>query len=701
MNKALEKRELAKNIRNTTHFPMLKDYFVRMIEKYFFFYVIYRKLFFKSLIQVRNNRNRIATYSFFLLLLVLILRGKSYAQTTDSVQAWIRHSEQSIKDDKLEESFIWAKKAFDYAQSTAEPSLLSAAARQLGDVYRLKSTLDKAEEMLNISVRIYEKQGNLERYARSIADLARIKQGQRNFEKAIELYTKALEIYNQKLSPAEEEKHIDLKGFILERMAVILSSHQKLYDQAETYALEAYGIFERIGDKKRLEITSTSLGNIYFWKKNFPKASNYYEKAYEISKSIGYNTGRNLNNLGMIAHNMGNSEKGVTYYLAALEQYKNLGSKELIAQTQINIGDLYNDTGNFPQAIKFTQQGIDGLVAIKTTKGILEGYETLISAYAQSNNYSKAFEVQKRYVALKDSIFYKSQSTELNELQAKFETEKKNKEILLLSNENTVQSKNNDLLRGALFFLILLGLILWQFYTYRQKIQREREHIAQLRAEEAAQRQWQETELRALRSQMNPHFIFNCLNSIKSLTLKNETDKASMYITKFSRLMRQVLENSRSEWVSLHDELDTLTLYLDMEKLRFHNKFCFKLEVSPDLSTHSIKVPPMLIQPYVENAIWHGLMHKDGHGEVVVSLIENDDKQLIIKVIDNGIGRKRSSELKSKSATEKKSFGLKITSERMDILNQYYKINASSTINDLYDELGNPIGTEVCLIIPI
>ena len=277
----------------------------------------------------------------------------------------------------------------------------------------------------------------------------------------------------------------------------------------------------------------------------------------------------------------------------------------------------------------------------------------------------------------------------------------KEQDLKVKEQEAIVQAKNNELLRGAILGLLFFGLLGLLFFRYRQRIVREREHIAQLRAEEAAQRLWQETELRALRSQMNPHFIFNCLNSIKSLTLKNETDKASIYITKFSRLMRQVLENSRSEWISLNQELETLSLYMDMEKLRFQSKFDFKLDVSPDLSTHAIKVPPMLVQPYVENAIWHGLMHKEGFGKVVVSLTEEGDNQLIIKVIDDGIGRKRSAELKSKSATENKSFGLQITSERMDILNQYYHINATSHIKDLYDELGNPTGTEVTLMIPI
>ncbi|MBL7814290.1 MAG: tetratricopeptide repeat protein [Saprospiraceae bacterium] len=648
-----------------------------------------------------KNKNKIIQVIFLFFTIALILRGlQSFAQS-DSIFIWIGQSEQLIKSDKLAESLVLAQKAFDSAQKSGNDDQIGAAARQLAEVHRLRSGFDKAEELLNTATNAYKKHGNNVLYAHSLAELARIKQAQRNFDKAIELYTQAQTIYNEKLSPEEAAKNLNLKAFILERMAVISSSHQKLYDQAETYAQEALTICESINDQKQLEITCTSMGNIFFWRKNYQKAKEYYERAYQISSSLGFNTGRNLNNLGMIATNLGDPTKAVEHYMAAIEQYKKLNANELIAQTQINIGDLYNHQGNYPKAIEFSKLGIEGLNSIKKVKGLVEGYEILINAYAHSNNYQKAFEFQTTYIQLKDSLFKQNQLNELSALQTKFETVKKDNEILLLNKQNSAHVRNNDLLRGAIFFLILLAGFGWFFLRYRQKIKEEREHMAQLRAEEDAKRHWQETELRALRSQMNPHFIFNCLNSIKSLTLKNETDKASSYITKFSRLMRLVLENSRSEWISLQEELDTLSLYLEMEKLRFQDKFEFKIEISPDISTASINIPPMLIQPYVENSIWHGLLPKEGNGCVRISLSENDDNQLIIKIIDNGVGRKRSAELKSKSATEKKSFGLQITSERMDILNQYYKINATSSIKDLYDELGNPNGTEVCLTIPI
>ncbi len=647
-----------------------------------------------------RNQSILIRFLFFYCLSIFILRGPFLIAQTDSLSIWITQSQQALKNDNLPNSYILGKKALDFALNEAAPPKIGQAALNLGNIYRAQGALDKAEETFNLAIRHFEKLRQHERHARSLAELGRIKQAQRNFPIAIELYTNALSIYNKKLDPTEAAKNLDLKGFILERMGV-LASNQKQHEQADNYLQEAYKIFESIDDKPQLEITCTSLGNNCFWLKSFEKADFYYQKAYDLSKSIGRNTGRNLNNLGMIANRSGNSDKAIDYYLQAIEQYKRMGAKDLIAQTQINIGELHYDKAHYAKAIEFGQLGTEGVISLNKVTGLAEGYELLTRAFISVGDTKNALEYQKKFITLKDSLYSSSREKEMLEWQTKFETEKKDKEIQLLNQQNTIYSKNNTLLRGIVGAMLLLGFLAWQFYRYRQKIVREREQIAQMRAEEAAERHWQETELRALRSQMNPHFIFNCLNSIKSLTLKNETDKASIYITKFSRLMRQVLENSRSEWISLHQELETLSLYMDMEKLRFKTKFDYQLDVSPDLSLHSIQVPPMFIQPYVENAIWHGLMHKEDNGKVVVSLSENDDNQLIIKVVDNGIGRKRSHELKSKTATENKSFGLQITSERMAILNQYYHINATIDINDLVDDLGNPCGTEVCLVIPL
>ncbi|MFC5408075.1 sensor histidine kinase [Larkinella bovis] len=209
-----------------------------------------------------------------------------------------------------------------------------------------------------------------------------------------------------------------------------------------------------------------------------------------------------------------------------------------------------------------------------------------------------------------------------------------------------------------------------------------------------------ETELTALRAQMNPHFIFNCLNSIKLYATDNEAGKASDYLTKFSRLIRLVLENSRSERVTLQNELGALELYLQMEAMRFKNKLRFQIDVEEQIDAEFVEIPPLLLQPYVENAIWHGLMHKLEGGTVWVRVEQPAEDQLRITIADDGIGRAKAAEFKSKSATAAKSFGMKVTDERIALINQLYRTQTRVQVRDRVDSLGQPAGTEVVVTIP-
>ncbi|MCY7352617.1 MAG: histidine kinase [Cytophagaceae bacterium] len=223
-----------------------------------------------------------------------------------------------------------------------------------------------------------------------------------------------------------------------------------------------------------------------------------------------------------------------------------------------------------------------------------------------------------------------------------------------------------------------------------QAHQLEEQRIGQLRAE--FDRRLTETEMTALRSQMNPHFIFNCLNSIKLYALENDAPTASAYLTTFSRLIRLVLENSRSERVTLENEL---------EAMRFKDKLAYEIRVEPGLDPQYLEIPPLLLQPYVENAIWHGLMHKPEGGQVRVGVAQPDENHLRVTITDDGVGRAKASELRSKSATRQKSFGMQVTSERIGLINQLYQSQTRIEIHDLVDAEGQPAGTEVEIWIPV
>lgn len=233
----------------------------------------------------------------------------------------------------------------------------------------------------------------------------------------------------------------------------------------------------------------------------------------------------------------------------------------------------------------------------------------------------------------------------------------------------------------------------------RARAEEEKEH-AQLVLMDT-QRKMTEVEMQALRAQMNPHFIFNCLNSINRYIVKSDHVTASLYLTKFAKLIRLILDNSYSKNVTLANELEALKLYIEMESLRFDKKFQYKVLVSEEVKTDSIELPPLIIQPYVENAIWHGLLHKERPGslQILLSMVDEGLLQCIIE--DDGIGRQKAQELKSKSATKRKSLGMKLTEDRLALMNRYGQINTSVEILDLCNADGEAAGTRVILKIPV
>ncbi|MES1214604.1 MAG: histidine kinase [Bacteroidota bacterium] len=244
---------------------------------------------------------------------------------------------------------------------------------------------------------------------------------------------------------------------------------------------------------------------------------------------------------------------------------------------------------------------------------------------------------------------------------------------------------------------LFYGLIRWRLQQ-RFRIQLERSEKEKQIAE--LQQQKTEVEMQALRAQMNPHFIFNSLNSINRFILQNDRLQASEYLTKFSKLVRMILQNSQSPLIPLESELESLSLYLEMEALRFNYHFDYKITVPKDLDVEILKVPPLILQPYVENAIWHGLMHKEEKGQLNIDVSQEED-HLYFRIADNGIGRKKAAEIAGKSATKHKSMGLRITANRIAMMQSSNGPESPVKINDLVEPDGTAAGTEVVIKLPV
>ena len=264
-----------------------------------------------------------------------------------------------------------------------------------------------------------------------------------------------------------------------------------------------------------------------------------------------------------------------------------------------------------------------------------------------------------------------------------------NKQLTIELEPTFTQSNIFKLLVALLIISLLYGL--YRYRTYHllneQKIKSE------------FQNQLSEVKLEALRSQMNPHFLFNSLNSIDNYILSNKPKEASEYLSKFSKLIRNILDFSKHKQITLEEELTTSRLYIEMEQLRFTNKFETEIEIDPSIALDVELVPPLILQPYIENAIWHGLLHKDEKGKLVMKASKSGDSLKII-IDDNGIGRKRAMEIKSKSATKRKSHGMKITEARINILNELNALGGKVEIEDKYDKQKNALGTKVTIHLP-
>lgn len=248
---------------------------------------------------------------------------------------------------------------------------------------------------------------------------------------------------------------------------------------------------------------------------------------------------------------------------------------------------------------------------------------------------------------------------------------------------------------GIVFlFVFLIWLVTYSWVRHIRK-----KHLLETRML-TVEKQLLEIQQKALRLQMNPHFIFNSLNSIQSFILTRDVDMAINYLSRFSQLMRLILANSRESVIALADEIKAITLYLEIEKLRFDNRFDYNINLDPKIDEDFTGIPPMILQPYVENAIIHGLMHKTTPGHIRIAF-EKNGKSLLCTITDDGVGRERAIEIKKESGLSTKSRGMTITNERLEILSQNADEKFSVRIIDLKDAAGLAVGTRVELTIPI
>ncbi len=316
--------------------------------------------------------------------------------------------------------------------------------------------------------------------------------------------------------------------------------------------------------------------------------------------------------------------------------------------------------------------------------------QELAAVNAKLNNFREAYRYQQQYLQYKDSLTSSETKSRLADFEAMNKTREKEIHIALLQKNNDIknlQLKNSRqtnvlYLAGFIFLFVITGIFFYQ-RNRRLKIQ--------------SQKTKAELQMQVLRSQMNPHFIFNSLNGIENFILKNDKRQASEYLNKFASLIRVILANSRKEGVAFAEDMETIQLYIDLELLRFNNKFCYVKNIDPALLEFDYRVPPLLIQPFVENAIVHGFAYSSRKDLRLLVTVRLEDDYIIYKIEDNGVGRAEASAYNAITKSKHVSLGLQITNERINIFNEKHNARNALKIEDLYDLQGNASGTSVTI----
>lgn len=569
----------------------------------------------------------------------------------------------------------------------------------------------------------------LELHAKALFALGQINDEQLFYDLAIQNYSAGLELYSSKLkikppyyihkrmgflykknknynSSLEEFEEFKERSTKLELHKDIIDANNEiaeLYyifgreDLAETYHKRALSIAEEQNFNNKIIETISLLGTLAELQKKNEKAISYYQKAQEIANSFGNLkvVNEEYNNITRV-YQITDKEKALTNIEEAIKVNIKNEDYELLTKNQIELANTFTVLNKTNKAISTLKESIFLSQKNESYDDLAESLKSITKLYEKIDKPKLALESLKAYHIVLDTLQRIKQRNkdikqdfglELKAVQSKLEFFKKGKDldaekINLLKQQQNIQTL--ELRRKQKeFWYVLSGLILFIGTT-----------LLFVRINQSRKRANKLLQLKSLRTQMNPHFIFNSLNSVNNFISKNDERSANKYISDFSKLMRKVLEYSQEDMISLDIEIEIIKLYLKLEHSRFKDKFDFEFRIDPNIDLSEISIPPMILQPFIENSIWHGLRYKPEKGMLVVK-IEDKTSYLLIKISDDGIGRIKSSELKTKHQKNHKSTALKNIENRLTFIKQLYKTDLEISITNGKDNMGTVVNIKI------
>ena len=624
----------------------------------------------------------------------------------------------------------WALPAYSESSKINYTLGLATSAMHLGVAENYRKNFLTAEKYLRQALEIFENAHNERETGWSNLWLGQVLYGQNNFKGAIASYKESVPILEKFGDGEGEGKAYAWMSFLYEATGN--------YDSSFYCCNQSLMIRRKMSDDVCIAGALTNMGHLYKNAAAYEDALDYYTQSGNYANMHGFDVRTtNWNNIdesiGIVYRLMNKPDsslhflnealqidpenqvtrisfaetlllkkrydEALRFFLAPLEHFRAENDQWDLMRVLLDAGKCYEGKKDAKDALPYTREGLSIAQKAYVKPYMIQGYLLLSDIFKQLNKSDSAYNFLKKYISLKDSVASQQFLWRLTNYKKEVDFKKQLEEVTLLEKDNNIKEeklKNASLVKWVLLIGLLIiifsGIIIYSSLSLKRKNEKLKSEHEQAKLKQHAS----ELEMQALRAQMNPHFIFNCLSSINRFILKNETEPASDYLTKFSRLIRMVLINSNKKYISLEDELDMLKLYLDMERLRFKNTFDYEIIFTNSIDASSIFIPPLLLQPFAENAVWHGLMHKEGQGHLEISL-KVDDKILTCTIRDNGIGRSKAALIKSKTAVKQKSMGLKLTAARLAFLNSELNEQTYFDFEDITDIEGNAAGTRVIL----
>lgn len=565
-----------------------------------------------------------------------------------------------------------------------------------GFLFDIQSDFENAEGYYQKALNSFEKSNYKEGQGKMFYAIALINEERGRLQAAIDFYNKALRL---------AEASGDSSG--LANVDISLGDvHGSLGNQAE--ALKHYQrallISQRIGDKRLEGFASTTLANVYFYQKDYEQAQRLSLRGVQLldEARAGADKINGLDVLGKIAASRGHLDSAEVYFTEIVQLAEAANRPQDAVQGLLSLAQNDFKRGDFSKAEKNANQAyqISKTLELKhkqsNAAGLLAEIYTTTKKYKQANEYLLEFNSLKdtlRNESLKNQALEQAISYEYEKQQALAEADFQ-KEIAIAKEK---EARKNVVIQAGIAILVLISIGLIINYKRLKTIRKQKEELdeAYHELELSKNDKILASNLKALQAQMNPHFIFNALNSIQTLVLQGNVDSSYDYINKFATLIRETLNSSEQEYISLRKEIETLETYLMLEKLRFREDFDYEMDYPTKIPERQI--PPMLIQPFIENAVKHGLFHKETDRKLQVHMRIED--ALICVIEDNGIGRKAAQKINQQRNTKHQSYAISSIKRRLNMMQEKLKITIGLTYEDL-EKSGAAMGTRVTLRIP-